>query len=90
MNVFFKKDAIPAVKQQSRARKLSDAAGLDALERSPASGGSASEVDVIRREHAAIAASYEAQRDTINGSGLPYGPCQCGVCAGEKTPNIRS
>jgi len=25
MNVFFKKDAIPAVKQQSRARKLSDA-----------------------------------------------------------------
>ena len=49
--------------------------------------GSASEVDSIRREHAAIAASYEAQRDTINGSGLPYGPCQCSVCAGGKTLN---
>lgn len=41
----------------------------------------ASEVDAIRREHAAIAASYESQRDTMSGSGLPYGPCQCSVCA---------
>ena len=49
--------------------------------------GSASEADVIRKEHAAIAAAYEAQRDTPNGSGLPYGPCLCSMCAGGKTPN---
>lgn len=52
-----------------------------------AAHGSASEVERIYREHLAIAASYEAQRDTINGSGLPYGPCQCSVCAEWKRLN---
>lgn len=35
----------------------------------------------IATEHAAIAASYEAQRAILNGSGLPYGLCQCAICA---------
>lgn len=55
--------------------------------RSTPCAGSASEVERIYKEHAAIAASYEAQRDTTNGSGLPYGPCQCRVCAEWKRLN---
>jgi hypothetical protein len=42
--------------------------------------GSASEIDRTRQSHSEIAASYDAQRDTLNGSGLPYGPCQCPMC----------
>lgn len=44
------------------------------------SGCSASEIDRTRQSHSEIAASYDAQRDTLNGSGLPYGPCQCPMC----------
>jgi len=34
-----------------------------------------------RRNHAEAAAAYNAQRDTVNGAGLPYGPCQCPICS---------
>lgn len=39
-----------------------------------------SELEKVRRHHAATALRNASQTDTVNGGGLPQGACQCPIC----------